>query len=102
MTCFDTGKAIDLAKRDNLPLHDVRGMMLRVTRGALWITQEGDPRDLVLRTGDTFRSAAGARLNYGNYFVLDLNAGLRLGADRRHRLSLRLENGENSGKLVQR
>lgn len=54
MTCFDTGKAIDLAKRDNLPLHDVRGMMLRVTRGALWITQEGDPRDLVLRTGDTW------------------------------------------------
>ena len=46
----------------------------------------------LLRTGDTFRSAAGSRLNYGNYFVLDLNAGLRLGADRRHRLSLRLEN----------
>ena len=46
--------SIDLAKRDNLPLRDVRGTMLRVTRGSLWITQENDPRDLVLRTGDTW------------------------------------------------
>jgi vitamin B12 transporter len=43
-------------------------------------------------TGDVFRSAAGARRNYGNYFVFDLNAGMRLGADKRHRISLRLEN----------
>ena len=34
----------------------------------------------------------GSRINYGDYFVLDLNAGLRFGADKRHRLSLRLEN----------
>lgn len=46
----------------------------------------------LLHTGDVYRSAAGARRNYGNYFVLDVNAGLRLGADSRHRLSLRLEN----------
>ena len=32
----------------------VRGALLRVTRGTLWITQENDPRDLVLRTGDTW------------------------------------------------
>jgi vitamin B12 transporter len=46
----------------------------------------------VLHTGDVYRRAAGARLNYGNYYVVDLNAGIRLGSDRRHRLSLRLEN----------
>jgi len=26
---------------------------VRVTRGTLWITQEGDPQDVVLRDGDT-------------------------------------------------
>jgi outer membrane cobalamin receptor len=46
----------------------------------------------VLHTGDVYRRAAGARLNYGNYYVVDLNAGVRLGSDRRHRLSVRLEN----------
>jgi vitamin B12 transporter len=43
-------------------------------------------------TGDVYRSAAGARRNYGNYLVLDLNAGLRLGEKRNHRISFRLEN----------
>jgi vitamin B12 transporter len=43
-------------------------------------------------TGDVFRNAAGARHDYGNYFLLDLNAGLRLGQDGRHRIGLRLEN----------
>jgi vitamin B12 transporter len=43
-------------------------------------------------TGDVFRNTGGTRLNYGNYFVFDLAAGLRLGTDRRHRISVRLEN----------
>jgi vitamin B12 transporter len=43
-------------------------------------------------TGDVFRNAAGTRHDYGNYFLLDLNAGLRLGQDGRHRIGLRLEN----------
>ena len=46
----------------------------------------------LVHTGDVFRNAAGARHNYGNYYVLDLNAGLRLGAMKQHRISLRLEN----------
>jgi vitamin B12 transporter len=46
----------------------------------------------LLHTGATYRRAAGSRINYGDYFVLDLNAGVRLGTDQRHRLSLRLEN----------
>ena len=53
MGCFDNGTAIELAKFDNLPLRDARGTILRVTRGSLWITQENDTRDLVLRTGDS-------------------------------------------------
>lgn len=43
-------------------------------------------------TGDLYRSVAGTRRNYGNYFVVDLNAGLRLGEKRSHRIGLRLEN----------
>lgn len=54
MTCFEPGVTLDLAKRDNLPLYDVQGTLLRVTRGSLWVTQENDPRDLVLHAGDTW------------------------------------------------
>jgi vitamin B12 transporter len=43
-------------------------------------------------TGDVFRNAGGERREYGNYFLLDLDAGLRLGQDGRHRIGLRLEN----------
>lgn len=43
-------------------------------------------------TGDVYRNAAGTRHNYGNYTVLDLSGGVRLGAGGHHRLSLRLEN----------
>jgi vitamin B12 transporter len=46
----------------------------------------------ISHTGDVFRSAAGARRNYGNYTVLDLNAGLKLGMNDRHRIGVRLEN----------
>jgi vitamin B12 transporter len=49
----------------------------------------------VSHTGDVFRSAAGSRRNYGNYTVLDLNAGLKLGKEGRHRISVRLENAFN-------
>lgn len=54
MTCFQPGTTIDLAPRDNLPLRDARGTILRVNRGSLWITQEDDTQDIVLRAGDTW------------------------------------------------
>lgn len=54
MTCFQPGTTLDLASRDNLPMHDARGTILRVNRGSLWITQENDTQDIVLRTGDTW------------------------------------------------
>jgi vitamin B12 transporter len=43
-------------------------------------------------TGNVYRNAAGIRQNYGKYTVMDLNGGLKLGMDGRHRLNLRLEN----------
>jgi hypothetical protein len=54
MACFEHGTIIDLAARESVPLQDVRGMTLRVTRGTVWITQENDTRDIVLRTGDNW------------------------------------------------
>jgi hypothetical protein len=54
MACFEYGTIIDLAPRETVTLPDIRGATLRVTRGTVWITQENDPQDVVLRTGDTW------------------------------------------------
>ena len=54
MACFDYGTIIDLSPRETVNLPDMRGATLRVARGTIWITQEGDPQDVVLRPGDTW------------------------------------------------
>ena len=54
MACFEHGTIIDLAARESVSLPDIRGTTLRVTRGTLWITQENDTQDIVLRAGDTW------------------------------------------------
>lgn len=54
MSCFESGIVVDLTPQENLVLTDVRGAVLRVNRGTLWITQENDTRDVVLRPGDTW------------------------------------------------
>lgn len=74
---------IELRKRQTLLLPDIRGTTLRVTRGAVWITQQNDTRDVVLGAGemwtverdgltivqaqtDTVMSAAGPALHPGS------------------------------------
>ncbi len=54
MACFEHGTIVELKTRENVMLPDMRGTIVRVTRGTVWITQEGDPTDVVLRTGDTW------------------------------------------------
>ena len=54
MACFQHGTIVELAARDIVTLPDLRSATLRVTRGTLWITQEGDPQDVVLRAGDNW------------------------------------------------
>ena len=54
MACFQHGTIVELTARDVVTLPDLRSAMLRVTRGTLWITQEGDPQDVVLRAGDNW------------------------------------------------
>jgi Protein of unknown function (DUF2917) len=54
MACFEHATTIDLAARESVFLRDARGTTLRVTRGSVWITQQNDTQDIVLRAGDTW------------------------------------------------
>ncbi len=54
MACFETGTVISLKGREAITLPDIRGATLRVTRGTVWLTQEHDRGDVVLRAGDNF------------------------------------------------
>jgi hypothetical protein len=54
MACFQHGTIVELTAQDVVTLPDLRSATLRVTRGTLWITQEGDPQDVVLRAGDNW------------------------------------------------
>ena len=54
MACFEYGTIVELGARETMTLPDARSAMLRVTRGTVWITQESDPQDVVLRAGDTW------------------------------------------------
>lgn len=46
--------ATRLAHRTMLSLHDRAGERIECCAGCLWLTQEGDPRDIVLEAGDGF------------------------------------------------
>jgi hypothetical protein len=54
MLCNGYDKVLELADGDLVEVHDGHGATLRVTKGALWITQEHDRRDIVLRAGDVW------------------------------------------------
>jgi Protein of unknown function (DUF2917) len=54
MACFEHGTIVDLKTRETVTLPDVRGATLRVARGTVWITQEDDTQDIVLRAGDAW------------------------------------------------
>jgi hypothetical protein len=54
MACFEHGATIDMEPRETVTLPDVRGATLRVAQGTVWITQERDPQDVVLRAGDAW------------------------------------------------
>ena len=54
MARFEFGTRVDMSTRETVALPDVRGATLRVLRGTLWITQQDDSQDVVLRGGDTW------------------------------------------------
>lgn len=43
-----------LGARELLAVADVAGLRIRCMRGSLWLTLDGDPRDIVLKAGEDF------------------------------------------------
>ena len=54
MARFESGTLVNLPSSEAVTLPGVRGATLRVTQGTLWLTHEGNPNDVVLRTGDNY------------------------------------------------
>ena len=54
MPCTGYDKVVKMAHGDLVELNDSRGTTVRVTRGTVWLTQEHDTQDVVLRTGDVW------------------------------------------------
>jgi hypothetical protein len=52
MTTSSTAATVNLANGQSLALPDIRGTAFMVTQGTVWITQENDTQDVVLRQGD--------------------------------------------------
>jgi hypothetical protein len=61
-----------LAKGSLLKLRDAQGCGVAVFSGSLWITQEGDLRDVIVEAGDSMR------LNRGGLAVIEALADTRL------------------------
>lgn len=53
---------IELARRQLMCLADASGVRIVVRSGSLWVTQDGDRRDVVLAAGDSFVVAGTARV----------------------------------------
>lgn len=49
-----TRTTVRLARDGLLGIDDGRGLRLRVAAGAVWLTQQDDGRDVVLREGESF------------------------------------------------
>jgi hypothetical protein len=49
-----TRTTVRLARDGLLGIDDGRGLRLRVASGAVWLTQQDDGRDVVLREGESF------------------------------------------------
>ena len=54
MACYETGTVISLHAREALTLPHIGGATLRVTQGVLWLTEEKERHDVVLRSGDNW------------------------------------------------
>lgn len=48
---------IDIQRGRLFRVHEGAGSTVTARAGAVWITQQGDPRDVVLRPGESFRLA---------------------------------------------
>lgn len=94
MACYETGTVVSLHRREAITLPDVRGTTLQVTRGDVWVTEEGKARDIVLRSGDAWlvesdgRTVVEAQNDAVFCVVGHAGAALRLAAPARKRAGL--------------
>src|SRR5574338_1631090 len=54
MRTYEAGTVVSLAPHEIVTLADVRGAVVRVRQGTLWVTQYGSAQDVVLRDGDNW------------------------------------------------
>jgi hypothetical protein len=52
---YTAQNATGLTRGSVMRIENARGKQVRVERGTLWITQDGDTNDVVLESGQTFR-----------------------------------------------
>lgn len=52
---FAAAQGIGLPNRSVLRVENARGKEIRVEHGCVWITQDGDTRDIILEAGKAFR-----------------------------------------------
>ena len=50
--------SLDLVRGNLVRIEDGRGMLVRVSSGGVWITEEGDQRDRFVTAGSSFRIAS--------------------------------------------
>lgn len=51
---MDTGPTVSLPSRQLFEIPDASSARILCTSGCLWLTLDGDPRDVILRPGDSF------------------------------------------------
>ena len=51
---------LQLARGQLVRLEDAAGRVVRNHDGAVWVTEDGQPRDIVLREGESYRLAGDA------------------------------------------
>jgi hypothetical protein len=54
ITVNPAGSALDLRDRQHLAMRDAAGWTVKALTGSVWITQDGDQRDITLRAGQSF------------------------------------------------
>ena len=54
MLCNGYDEVLQLAHGELVELVDARGATVRVTKGTIWLTQQDDTQDVVLRPGDVW------------------------------------------------